>query len=329
MAIQLVGTASANKVAATSGNSTLSLSSLSGGLAAAPSTGDLVIAVFVSQSISTDPTLSISDGTTEYTLLGSELHEDDSNDTNLRVAYKFMGGSPDTDVTFGPTGTTTGYACMAVAVFRGVASIVNDVAVTTATGANGGQPDPPAITPVTAGAVIVAIGAAASDTISDFNATGMTGIEYEKVSVSDGTALAIATDTWTSGAYNPAAWTGGSTATTASWAALTLALRPAPGVSTATETDTALALTAVQQMAVGRADETDTALALTAGIVVGQATETDTALALAPVQQIAVGRASETDAALQLYPFPVPPTTRTARLLSSNILRRTATLLRG
>ena len=73
-------------------------------------------------------------------------------------------------------------------------------------------------------------------------------------------------------------------------------------VGLAAETDTALALSALQIAAAGRADETDTALALTSGASapVGTAAETDTALALSTVQITAAGIAFETDAALAL-----------------------------
>lgn len=68
----------------------------------------------------------------------------------------------------------------------------------------------------------------------------------------------------------------------------------------ATETDTALALAAVDIRPAGLATETDTALALSAPNGVGLATETDTALALAAVDVRAVGLVSEADSALAL-----------------------------
>lgn len=72
----------------------------------------------------------------------------------------------------------------------------------------------------------------------------------------------------------------------------------------ADETDTALALAALQIRATGLAAETDTAFAL-AGVqlrAVGRADETDSALALAAVQKLATGRADETDTAFALAP---------------------------
>jgi len=71
---------------------------------------------------------------------------------------------------------------------------------------------------------------------------------------------------------------------------------------TATETDAALALAPVQIAATGRADETNTAFALTPVQVqaVGLATETDTALALDAGAASAAGLALETDTALAL-----------------------------
>lgn len=158
--IAFVGLATATKAGATSGNTTLSLSSgLTGGTRSAVQAGDLVIAAYSSSS-TVDRTLAITDGTTAYTLIGSELYANDTYDINLRVAYKFMGSTPDTATTFGPTGATSDAGATAVYVFSGVnATTPLDVAATTATALNSGLPNPPSITPVTAGAYIMCVGA--------------------------------------------------------------------------------------------------------------------------------------------------------------------------
>jgi len=72
----------------------------------------------------------------------------------------------------------------------------------------------------------------------------------------------------------------------------------APGIGT--ETDTALALTAVNIRATGVSTETDTSLSHSLVLGLGLSTSTNTALALGHVQIQAVGLATETDTALAL-----------------------------
>ncbi len=229
--IDFVGGENAGKVGATSGTSIIALDTgLTGGLASGVSAGDLVMAVFGTGSTA-DRTLSITDGTTEYTEFGTEQYSNDVFDTNLRVAYKFMGGTPDTATTFGPTGNAADAGAMAVYVFRGVHATVNDVAVTVATGINTSRADPPAITPVTAGAFIVCIGAAAHNGGADtFTSSDLTdfltrpgGDDTNDVTIGIGYK-----PDWVSGPFDAAAF-GHSQADSVdfSWCAKTIALRPA------------------------------------------------------------------------------------------------------
>lgn len=230
--IQFVGGNIASKLGATSGNSTLALNSgLTGGIASAVSNGDLVIAAFATSSAA-DRTLAITDGTNNYTLIASELYANDDLDTNLRVAYKFVSG--DTATTFGPTGNADEGGATAVYVFRGVnATTPLDATATTATGTNALQPDPPAITPVTSGAFVVSVGASAHISGTAVYNTPSDLIAFRSVGHSDnyadGTMGIGHKDDWVSGSFNPAAWTHPNNTNTslASWAALTLALRPA------------------------------------------------------------------------------------------------------
>lgn len=228
-----VGGNTATKAGATSGTSTIALnSSLSGGLRSSVQAGDLVVAIFGAAS-SSDVTLSITDGTTEYTLIGSELYSNDSVKTSLRAAYKFMGGSPDTATTFGPTGDVTCAAALAVLVFSGVnASTPIDVTTTTATGINGMTPNPPAITPVTAGAKIISMGAAAhgSGSTVTFTSPDLSGFLSAYSADNNECTLGVGYKDWTSGAFDPGAFSlvgAGFDDPNWSWAALTLALRPA------------------------------------------------------------------------------------------------------
>jgi hypothetical protein len=224
MAIQFVGGNTATKAGGTTGNSTISLTTLTGGISSTAAIGDLVIAIFSTGSIA-DRTLSISDGVNAYTLIATELYSNGtSNDTNLRVAYRFAtvaGGS----VTFGPTGQGADAGAMAVYVFRGVSSSVFDVTTTTATGTGTGRPTPPAITPNDPGTIIVAIGAAAAATGAVFTTATLSSFRTVTSSDTYDAMLGVGQFAWTSGTYTPAQFGGGTTGTGDSWAAMTIALR--------------------------------------------------------------------------------------------------------
>lgn len=229
--IEFVGGAVYTSFASSSARTMALNSGLTGGIASSVSEGDLVIAAYSGYSTA-DRTLPITDGTTSYTLIGSELYSNDSNDTNLRVAYKFMGSTPDTTTTFDGGGATGDGAGRIVLVFRGVDPTTPlDVAAVTGTGINSCLANPPSITPVTPGAFIVAVGAGATGTTRNtFSSSDLTdfftGFSQQ---TRDGTIGAGHKDDWTSGAFNPSAFTfGGSDSTSFSWAAVTLALRPAP-----------------------------------------------------------------------------------------------------
>ena len=208
MAIEFVGGNTAGKAGATSGNTTIALNSgLTGGIASAVSAGDLVIACFATGAVA-DRTLAITDGTTNYTLINSELYSNDTFDTNLRVAYKFMGGSPDASTTFGPTGDNADSGAMAVYVFRGVDSgIPLDVAAVPATGIDTSRANAASIQPTTTGAYIVVVGAAAHNGgVDTFTSSDLT--DFLTVGGTNDTndiTLGVGHLAWTSGAFNAAA----------------------------------------------------------------------------------------------------------------------------
>jgi hypothetical protein len=214
VAIQFVGAASAGKLGAASGNTTIALNSgLTGGIASSVSADDLVIAVFGSGS-QEDRTLAITDGTNPYTIISSELwiNASVSVDTNMRVAYKFMGSTPDTSTTFGPTQNSADGGAMAVYVFRGVdkTTPLDGVTPTTDSKNNSALVNPPTITPSTAGAFIVVAGAAghtggvdtfSSSDLTSFRSQGSSNDNYD-ASIGIGHK-----PDWTSGAFDPAQWT--------------------------------------------------------------------------------------------------------------------------
>ena len=213
--------------AGTTSNVVISLTSLTGGLASAPAAGDLVIVYFGTGSTA-DRNLVVS-GYTEV----AELYSNDTFDTNLVAAYKFMGGTPDTSFTLtGGTLSATDAGAVAVQVWRGVNTVTTlDVTSTTATGINTVLCDPPAITPTTTGAIIVSGGAGGHDNIAGaqtYSSSNLT--QFISVGRVDTNAVTIGLgyNAWTSGAFNPAQFTfSAADDTTYSWAAVTLALRPA------------------------------------------------------------------------------------------------------
>lgn len=230
--IQYVGGATAGKAGAISGNSTIALNSgLTGGIASSAAAGDLVIAVFGTGATANN-TLAITDGSTDYTLIDSELYQDDTFDTNLRVAYKFMGGSPDASTTFGPTGNANDAGAMGVYVFRGVDPTTPlDVAAVSGQAADTSRVVPPDITPSTAGAYVAVVGAAAHNGgVDTFTTTNFLFDFFTQGGTNDTNDVTIGAalfDDWTSGATNYATWGHSQTDSTSfSWAGITLALRP-------------------------------------------------------------------------------------------------------
>lgn len=230
MAIAFVGGTTATKAGATSGNTTIALNSgLTGGSRASVQAGDLVIAVFATGAAA-DRTLAITDGTTGYTLIGSELYANGTTyDTNLRVAYKFMGSTPDTSTTFGPTGNAQDAGAMCVYVFSGVDSGTPlDVAATTATGTGTGRPNGASILPTTTGAYVVVAGGGAAGTGAVYTQSGteLSGFKSATSVDTNDAMMGIGYFAWTSGTFDPVVWTGGTTNAADSWAAVTVALRP-------------------------------------------------------------------------------------------------------
>ncbi len=212
----------------------VSLLNLQGGVGGNAQAGDLVI---VANGFAGTSDQSFSGGflptPATYTPI-ADLYSNDFRDANLGVHYKRMGATPDTyvEIALSKGGGANGGACAVVHVWRNVDPTTPlDVAAVTATGINAARPDAPAITPTTAGTVILAIGHGTGDT-SPVAFTAPSGMENHVVEtdfgLSFGAQVAIASYSgWTSGPYDPAAWTGGESTVNDAWAAVTIALRPA------------------------------------------------------------------------------------------------------
>ena len=220
------------QVAGRAGNtSTASITfSLTGGTDATPQAGDLVIIAVVVGSQARNPACAISG----YTALGLLNSAAATEDTSMDVSYKFMGGTPDTTFTLPSTGNVADAQRYTVQVFRNVDPTTPlDVAVVSATGSATGRPNPGSITPTTSGAYVVICGGGAAGTGASYTAPANYTTNFLTGSTADTNDAMIGSGyrAWTSGAEDPASYTGGTTNATDSWAAYTIALRPAPATT--------------------------------------------------------------------------------------------------
>jgi hypothetical protein len=189
---------------------------------------DLVI---VSYATGSGADRSIGVTTAGYTEAAELWANGSTCDTSLSVNYKRMGATPDTTLDLSPTGSAADAGSVIVEVWSGVdQTTALDVAHATATGTATGRPDPPSITPVTSGARIVVVGAAAALNGAVFTQSGSELSNFLSVTQVDNNDSMIGSGdaAWTSGAFDPVAWVGGTTNAGDSWASVSLALRPAP-----------------------------------------------------------------------------------------------------
>jgi hypothetical protein len=228
VAITYVGGVATGRNGNSNSTTTQSLTSLTGGSNSQPSEGDLVIVCCAVGSQGRDSAQAISG----YSTLGTQLNQSAvTYDSSMQVSYKVMTSTPDTSITIPAQGNAADGQAWAVMVFRGVdTSTPFDVSSVSAGGTGTGRPDPAAITPTTTGAwIVVAAAAAASATTTAFtfpadlsdDAVQATGAD-----TNDARASMAYHDDWTSGSYNPAQYTGGTTGANDSWTAWTMALRP-------------------------------------------------------------------------------------------------------
>lgn len=224
MALSFVG----GKVAifaGTTSTTNIVLTDLTGGSGSAPAAGDIVI---VAYAVGAQADRSIGVTTADYTEEQELYANGTTYDSNLSVSWKKMGGTPDTSVDLSGTGSSFNAGAVAIHVWRGQdATTPFDVAETTATGTGTGRPNPAAITPTTAGAVIIVAGAAAATTGAAFTASELSNFFTDTSPDGEDAMVGLGSYAWTSGAFDPAAWTGGTTNAADSWTAVTLALRPA------------------------------------------------------------------------------------------------------
>lgn len=227
--IRYVGGTTAQITGSISTTTSISLTALTGGMDTQPREGDVVI-VYYGTGAGEDRAIGVT--TAGYTEI-AELYSNDNEDVNLSVSYKAMSSTPDTSVVVSATGHSSDSGSVVIKVFRNVdIGTILDATSTTATGLNSVLCNPPAITPVTAGAVIVSGGSGAhTQGVQTFSSSDL--VNFSSVGGPDNlhdSTTGMGFYNWISGAVDPAAFTFSTTnSVNFSWAAVTLALRPAIG----------------------------------------------------------------------------------------------------
>jgi hypothetical protein len=201
----------------------VSLTDLTGGTGAAPAANDLIV-IAVTVAACTQ----VSQAVTGYTEIAKMYVANGAGDagTNLFVGYKVMGSTPDTTVTIPSTGVTNYGQTVAIQVWRN-AALVGTAA--TDTDANSVLANPPAITTTTANNQLLVIGAGGHLTgLQTYGAAYLSNFITIGINNSFDSTIGFGSIIQTTaGTYNPAAFTfSGTSATTHSYAAVTVALTP-------------------------------------------------------------------------------------------------------
>ena len=184
--------------------------------------GDIVIVVVSSDDILTNDGVQ-GQGYTNIPRGANEL-------PGRKIAYKLMSLTPDSTVNI--ERVYNNRSAYVVQAWRGVDTTnVFDVATPTELSGTTLTPNAPPITPVTVGALVIAIGALDDDdaTVTSHPGGFTNGVSANaaQTSTANGATIMMASMTWSSGSPDPGAWTlsGGNDA----WLADTIALRPTPG----------------------------------------------------------------------------------------------------
>jgi hypothetical protein len=215
------------------GTTSMTLSGLTGGIGTDPAAGDLVV-VFRASGTTANRTLTVT--TSGYTSDSSRNvgSAGAPNRISEVLAYKVMGGSPDTSVAWAGAGVSDEVNTTTVAVFRKVDPTTPlDVALVAVSGLGVSAPNPGSITPTTAGTKVVAFsctGYPASAGNLALSGGGMTQIAAGSELSSNLRAISwhIGISDWTSGALDLPALTFGRSDATDNSLSIVLALRKAP-----------------------------------------------------------------------------------------------------
>lgn len=218
------------------GAQTISLTGLTNGLASEPAEGDLVI-VSIAIAAAADRRSSMGVNTAGYTEV-AELFSNSTRDANLGVYYKVMGATPDTSVEAAVSSSSSDPKIVTVQVFRGFDTTTPlDVASTTSTDVGTTKPDPAAITPSTAGSLIVIAAMSSTGDGTTPAPSALLSASYlgdvsstanQHASQPRAVSSIMGSVEWAGGTYNPDQMSCATGDTGNSVAAVTMALRPAP-----------------------------------------------------------------------------------------------------
>lgn len=166
----------------------------------------------------------------------ADLYANDTNDTNMSLAYFFTGAGL-TSITVSSVANVADGKMAIAAFFRGVDLVTPiDATTTTATGTGGSSINPPAITPTSTTSYVVVAGMSAKGGIAATSVTPSSGYTF----ISDGGiagstraingAMGYRTGLTANVSTDPGVFTlAGGGGAGASWAAATMALRAATG----------------------------------------------------------------------------------------------------
>jgi hypothetical protein len=209
----------------------LSLTSLTGGIASSPAPGDLIVVYLAAQYADTGfyPLEVSGDVSGAYSSISALSTFEAFYDSTSQFFAKFAGGTPDASVTGVETYNYGNGAVIAAQVWRNVNAVISDVTAQIAGGSGTNDPNPPSITPVTPGAVVLAGGAIGIDGPGSGSFTSSDLENFVQAKSNNGgfgeVYAAVGSTYWTGGAVNPAAF-GGVTSDDDAWTAITIALRP-------------------------------------------------------------------------------------------------------
>lgn len=225
-----VGGRTASFVGSTGTNTNISLSgTLSGGVATSPAQDDVIVLVY---STGSTANRSIKVNTAGYLLVGEKDYSNDTYDNNL-VIYVKTAGSSETTVQVGPTLNANDAGAVAIHVWRNIDLNILVEKVEQTSIVDTALINPPSITPVTSGAVVIAGGGSGHNTSLVYNTPALlSNFIQTNGSDTNDTTVALGSGTWTSGAFDVAQFTlsSGTNANTYSNNSFSLALKPGPTV---------------------------------------------------------------------------------------------------
>lgn len=226
-----------SRIGGTAGTGAANAGAITMALPGSMAMNDLIIVAYgVADDDFTQPTLAMTTaGYTELTTSTLSVDGGAAGDGNLAVFYKFHNGSDTNAVTTAAGTGTDSSTAAALQVFRGVATVAEggplEIAIQVASGASGGDPNPPQVatfTEATSAIVIAGMVASATSPLTltaptnyTTNALNSTGTDSFSASVGLAYRLSGAADP-----ENPGVFTDSGAG--AGWCAVTLVLMEAP-----------------------------------------------------------------------------------------------------